>query len=352
MHAIANLCLGLALLIAIPVFSVGLRSSGNPNGADWALLLMLVPYWLFLTLAFGLGIAASRGPFDWLCRSRGLQYVLVLSACVGLAVAMMSIYLTGGNVESPSPEWVRVLRLIALTLPLVTTLAGFLTLNPQWGAGLPPAIWRAPLVLVGSLSLLLSSWLLQAAIFDNIKNSNTAVQREISSIAVRDASYLAEAQTLDPVANIDALMQFTNIFNAPAVRAAALDKLRSHPSLNAAIVQRIHRGACDEPFRYLEGSDVPISQELAEAVRDGIICMAGRERKTLHDDDAAYDENFDADTRRVLTVADRFKPFGVDYVPAMREFRAAMDEPNRFGFAPRCRATIDQWIAAQHRAAR
>jgi hypothetical protein len=138
MHAIANLCLGLALLIAIPVFSVGLRASGNVNGADMAFLLMLVPYWLFLTLGFGLGIAANRGLFDWLCRPRGLQYVLVLSACSGLAVAMMTIYLTGGNVESPSPEWVRVLRLIALTPPLFTTLARFLTLNPTWAAGLQP----------------------------------------------------------------------------------------------------------------------------------------------------------------------------------------------------------------------
>jgi hypothetical protein len=49
----------------------------------------------------------------------------------------------------------------------------------------------------------------------------------------------------------------------------------------------------------------------------------------------------------VLAAADRFKPFGVDYVPAMRTYRAAMDEPNRNHFVPQCRATIDQWIIAQ-----
>ena len=352
MHAIANLCLGLALLIAIAIFSVGVRGSGNPHGADWAFFLVLIPYCLFLTLGFGLGIAAKRDLFDWLCRLQALQYVLVLPACVALAVAMMTIYGTGGNVESPSSEWVRAFRLIAMTVPFITTLVGVLTLNPTWGAGLPPMIWRAPLMLIGGLSLLVSSAVLTAAVVDNIKNTNAADQAEISSNEAREASYLAEAQTLDPVANIDALMQYTNIFHAPAIRAAALAKLRSHPSLNTAIAQRIREGACDEPFRYLEGSDVPISQELAEPVRDGIICMAARARKTLREDGAHYDVNFDADTRRVLAVADRFKPLGVDYVPAMREFRAAMDEPNRFGFAPRCSATIDQWIAAQHRAAR
>lgn len=352
MHIIANLCLGLALLIAIPVFSVGLRGAGNPSSMDFAFVFVIVPYWLFLTIGFGFGIATARSNFDWLCRSRGLQYVLVLSACAALAVTMMTTYDTGGGGESPSPDWVRVLRLVALTLPLVTTLAGFLTLNPTWGAGLSPQIWRAPLVLIGSLSLLLGIGVVAVAVVGNIKNTNAAVQREISSNEIREASYLAEAQTLDPVTGIDALMQFTNIFHAPTIRAAALDKLRSHPGLNAAIARRIHDGACDEPFRYFEGADVPISQELAEPVRDAIICMAGRMRKTLREDGTHYDVNFDADTRRVLAVADRFKPLGVDYVPAMREFRAAMDEPNRFSFAPRCRATIDKWIAAQNVAAR
>jgi hypothetical protein len=213
-------------------------------------------------------------------------------------------------------------------------------------------LWRTPLMLIGGLSLLLSSWVLQLEIFDDFKNSNVAVQREITSKEIREASYLAEAQVPNPVTDIDALMQFSNIFHAPAISAAALDKLWLRPSLRAAIAQRIHEGACVGPFQYLEGPDVPISQELAEPVRDGIICMAARERKTLRQDDAHYDVNFDADTRRVLAVADRFKTMGVDYVPAIREFRAAMDEPNRFGFVPRCRVTIDRWIAAQHRAPR
>ena len=60
-----------------------------------------------------------------------------------------------------------------------------------------------------------------------------------------------------------------------------------------------------------------------------------------------YDVNFDSDTRRVLAVANRFKHFGVDYLSAIRAYRAAMDVHNRNNFVPRCRITIDKWIAAQ-----
>ena len=78
----------------------------------------------------------------------------------------------------------------------------------------------------------------------------------------------------------------------------------------------------------------------------GMRCLAEKSRNSLRSEGSIWDDSFDSNTRGVLAVADRLKKLDINLMPAVREFRAAMDEPNPRGFVPHCRTTLDAWIAA------
>lgn len=344
MNLIANLFLSLGLLIALPVAYMGLFVPPRPNSLDLTFGYLILMFWLCLML--GLGAAIARGGFDWLWRGRFVQCLMVMSACTAMLV-VNGIYYFELFEPWETLAWLQrpLIRCVFL-LPLIAAVSSLYLINPTLGAGLSPARWRMPLVASGGISLLLICLMLGKLVFAQLSYTSAAAQAEIAAMQQREASNLAEVQTLDPVKNFRALLLFSNIFYSPEIREIALAKLASHPTLTATLIQHIRGGACDEPFIYLESPDVPVLPTLAEPVREGILCMAERARKTLREDSMQYDVNFDSDTRRVLAVADRFKPFNADYLSAMRAYRAAMDEPNRNNFVPRCRATIDTWITA------
>ena len=344
MNVIANIFLSVAVLIALPVAYVGIFMPPGPNSLDITFGYLILMFWLSLML--GLGIVIATGGFDWLWRGRIVQCLMVFSACTAM-MAVNALYYFDLVTPWEMLAWLQrpLIRCVFL-LPLIAAVSGLYLMNPSLGAGLSPQRWRLPFVASGGLSLLLICVMLGKLVFAQLSHTSAVAQAEIAVMQQREASNLAEVQTLDPVKNFRALLLFSNVFNSPQIREIALSKLASHPNLTTTLIQHLHEATCDEPLIYLEGPDVPISQTLAEPVREGILCMAERARKTLREDSMQYDVNFDSDTRRVLAVADRFKLYGVDYVPTMRAYRAAMDEPNRNNFAPRCRATIDQWIAA------
>lgn len=345
MKVFANVLLALALLAAVPAAYIAILVPPHANKLDITFVLLMVPFWLCLMVALGTAIAA--GAFDGLASSRGVQAVLVLAACTALLVVNGVLYLELFELEAWLGWLQRPLARSVFLLPLIATVSAFFVVTPALSEGVWPARWRVSLAACGGLSLLLASTMLAKFVLDQQSSASAAVEHEIAVSQQREASNLAEVKTLDPIKDFRALLLFTNSFQSPEIRAVALGKLNAHPDLIAALTQHIGAGRCDEALYYLEGSEVPISPVLAEQVRVAIVCMAERARKTLHEDSAHYDVNFDSDTRRVLAVADRFKPLGVDYLPAMRAFRAAMDEPNPHHFVPKCRATIDKWIVAQ-----
>lgn len=342
MNIIANICLSVALLIALPVAYMGLFVPPRPNSLDLTFGYLILMFWFCLML--GLGISIARGGFDWLWRGRFVQCLMVVSACTAMMVVNSVYYFELFEPWETLAWFQRLLIRCVFLLPLIAAISSLYLINPTLGAGLSPQRWRLPLVASGGVSLLLICLMLGMLVYAQRSHTSAEARAEIAVIQQRESSNLVEVQTLDPVKNFRALLLFSNIFNAPEIREIALAKLASQPSLTTTLIQHLREGSCDEPLIYLQGLDTPISQALAEPVREGIVCMAERVRKTLREDSMQYDVNFDSDTSRVLAVADRFKSFGVDYVPAMRAYRAAMDEPNRNNFVPRCRATIDKWM--------
>ncbi len=179
------------------------------------------------------------------------------------------------------------------------------------------------------------------------KIAATTRRDDVAAAAQRKAHDLKEdVARLDPIREWAALLAATDVFVPEPVRNQALEKLRTHPDLNAAITASMLAGDCVEVLTYLEGTTIPITPALAEPARRGMLCLGEEISTHLRSGGAMWDDGFDVNTRRVLAVADRFKALGINMVATVREFRLAMYEPNPRGFVPHCRVTLDAWIAA------
>ena len=81
-------------------------------------------------------------------------------------------------------------------LPLVFTASGFYLVNPTLGSGVSRHSWRMPLVACGGLSVLLVCLMLGKLVFAQLSHTSAAAQAEIAVMRLREASNLAEVQTL------------------------------------------------------------------------------------------------------------------------------------------------------------
>ena len=149
---LANLCFALAFCLSGALLVALANFSHNPRQIDITFELLLLPFWL--SMMFALAVTTARCGFDWVAKSRGLQYVWVLSACVALVVVSWFVY-NGWNEPSIEHLWaLRPLLAVAIVLPLTSVIGGVLALNPALSARLPTWLSRAPSMVAGGLSLL------------------------------------------------------------------------------------------------------------------------------------------------------------------------------------------------------
>jgi len=78
---------------------------------------------------------------------------------------------------------------------------------------------------------------------------------------------------------------------------------------------------------FLDASDPPDGKPLAEPARDAFLSAAEHVRTTLREPGTLYPDSFEFQARLVLSVADKFHPFGVDYARRSALFAALSMSP-------------------------
>jgi hypothetical protein len=113
------------------------------------------------------------------------------------------------------------------------------------------------------------------------------------------------------------------------------------------------RGECrDEAFTFLESNDPPDPKALAQPIRDAFALAAAEALQRMQSDENLYDYTFDWTATKMIAIAERFGKYGVDYAPPLRDFRKAMDQPRPQKISPKCRRTLDEFLARSSKGAR
>ncbi len=132
---LANICFGLAFCLSCGFLIALVNQSHIPQQIDLTCEFLLLPFWLSMT--FALSVTTAKGGFDWLAKSRILQYVLVLSACFALVVVSWFSYYGWDDSHSAIVWGLRPLKAVIVTLPMTSVIGGVLALNPTLSARLP-----------------------------------------------------------------------------------------------------------------------------------------------------------------------------------------------------------------------
>jgi len=352
MTILGNIALLLATLVYVVILVAAYgktpATSGDAAGgyALGAILFHLVLTGLLIVVAVGI---AWQGGFDWMPNPRYLLVGAGLLATMVVAGLSMAV-----KFEPPmhQPVAVRYLTGIAPGLfPLVLLVAGAILLNAPLRAAVPVAAYKIPLTLVTGISALACLVGIVEWMAFSQRNAAAQIEEMQSDQARYHQMHLSEIEANDPMTNMARILVFTDRNHDAEVREKALAKMKSNPDWQAELVKMLEGNAAQEAFTFLASNAVDDKAGFAEPVNTGILSTADWIRRTISrsSHEAHFHEGqFAWEIERMLATADTFQGLGVDYLPAVRAVRAALDEPNvhkKIRFS--CTATLDRWIKAR-----
>jgi hypothetical protein len=349
LRTIGNLCIGLAVLlylIPLPLIIVSPPTHDGGQSEAWGLMLLLLLLWVCLAVA--LCASATNGGLDWLTIARGSQYALVVVTCLAMAVVTGLSGLLRHETADQIPWAVRPLVPFAWAMwifPMAIAIFSILTVNPAIGAAVPRLALRAPVGLVGGMSLVVCAGMLAQWFISSQQNQAARVDAMVSESTERTQHQMETVRALDANTQLNQVLGYTNRYHDPKLRELALEKIRAVPDLEEQLAAGLRGPWYEQVLIFLDASDPPDGKPLAEPSRDAFLAVAEDARSTMKGLSTVHPDSFDFQTRLVLSVADKFRAFGVDYAPAIRAIRSALDEPHdpkvRFDCAP----ALDDWLA-------
>ena len=348
MSILGHLCLLLAALVyLIPWLGLQLgQARGNDAGAGllWASVWFGLPMGALLTGAWM--VVVTRGGMDWLAHERGLQYLAILLAGLGFTVVVTMASALRLEPSSQIPWAMRPLvPWAAWVLPAALILAAALALNGLSHAAAQASV-RGIWLTTTALSALVALGLVMEMAQSQQVQRQQQLQRQSAEQDRRDRQTHDEVARMRLPDHLSQLLNHSNVYENPAVRALALQKLAEHPDLTAAVARELTGGRAYAAIIYLQGNDPPHPEQLDPAIAIGIERIAAELALDIERTHTLYAEQGETEVLRILDVLKRYPRGHSDYRPAMRRLRAALDDPRQNQVPLKARALLDRWLAA------
>lgn len=341
MQIIGNILLLLTMLAAGYLFHLTFLQKmpgGDARfGYAYSMLFLVVFFWVCLALITF--IIAFDGGFAWLSLGR--------FASGGMLVLCFLVMLLGSNLGmDPSFKGIRFLapvNAVATSLVLMVTFA--VLLNENLKMSVSPILLKNVLTAV----LALNSLMLATIIFG-------AIISKVGPYLPRSSNKLSDFELgiLDNIDRCDASKGITSLFlysgdNQPRqIREKALLKIKSKTDWQDDLYHALEGDGVEEAFRFLLSNEVEDKSRFAAGVYKGVLSQARLIREGLRrcwHQSHVYDGKFASEVNRTLKVVEKFKDLGVDFKPAVKELRAALDEPIAYHNSNLSdKKRIDKWL--------
>jgi hypothetical protein len=322
------------------------RYKDHSGGAVWGGIFAFGP--LFLLLALALLMAVQQGSLAWVRIPRGAQYSLAFVAAISLAALTFFSYLAKLEAPSQLPWVIRPFRGWALhVVPLITISFLAFALNPQLASKVSPRFYQLPFGLTGAVSLIVLVVMLGEGFVASQKRKFAAIRRYAEEGSSRDRQILKEVEAMTPASDFAGLLGFANRYEKEEIRGLAISKAQSHPQFLDAIIQVLQSWRAESALVYLDACDVPFAdkKKLALPINTAIEEITKQTLDAVDRTHTFYAGQFDWNTRLILSVAEKFDGQGVDYVPAIRAYRQAMESERTRDVQLNARGQLDKWLA-------
>ncbi len=349
--SLGNICLILTALIYCllftPFFHTKISTSNDQGASGYVIIIIMFLHFLILGLILVACIPIARqGGFDWISHNafaRNTFLIIgILSMVIVSAIALMSRLLDSS--EPPVPE--ALIRIAPIMIMVVMVGTGLVLNNSSLRDSIPISVYKWPALIASIGSLLAILWMGFTVITTKpIGMAESTRQYENSPNIIENR--LSQIETVDIASEMLWLLDLTGGLHPSQVREKAAAKFKTYPEWQNELVRILQTDQALNAFSFLAYHEVEDKTLFPEAINLGLHEVAffihHYIQATLPDDfePTMYSDEVD----RVMKTLSKFEGMGVDYLPAVREIRSALDEPvagKIYKF--NCSVALDDWI--------
>lgn len=312
------------------------------------LYILLIGIALFFTFSAVYCVLVAAGRLDALGLPRWLLYLGAVVSSGSLVFFMGSAL---GSTQYQPGDIAVALRFFGANaswvVPSLMILLAFFVLNHSAVPQIPLSLLRGLLFALGVVGIVVS---FSTAIEGMIGSERDKKEREEGyrkAEIERKNETLAKVQQADPATDFGVLLMTTKKGQPDDSRQLATQKLLSNgPKFAELMTVQLRTGDHENGLQFLLDNDPPGAAALAEPVRDAMlrVCAHVKDQETF-----VWATDFERLTDVLLKIADKYSAYGVDYVPAIKEYRSALDTPGRTQLyqPPETRKKVDAWLASK-----
>lgn len=352
MSFIGNVFLGIAALILFYLvttfYSKPMPGGDAGVGYAWGIII------LNLAFVICMGIVALiigwKGGFEWVAAAKSTRtlYTTISILAILIFAGLAGLFKgESGHLAGPARF---LLPMSYLLIPILMIVISVILLNDNLISAVPLALYKWPSVFVAVVSLVGLSSLLLAQIASTVKNKAAVIENRINDEDENHVRILAEIDSCNVQTSIGSILVFTGDNQPEKIQNAAVTKIKTNPEWEQELLRYLDTEWAPEVFQFLASNDVDHPSIFEAPIQKSVLIQAGlfreRIRRCSHPSHF-YASMFNWDTERVIRTVDKFQSKEIDFVPAMKELRASLDEPSGYDKPKFSAATmLDKWIKA------
>ncbi|MCC6411823.1 MAG: hypothetical protein IT270_09190 [Saprospiraceae bacterium] len=339
-----NLMLGIAaLLYSVLLFSLYSRPAPGGDasvGHAYAIVfgnLLLLGCFAAATIAIGMS-----GGFQWVGGSGGSRFLKVTLGLLFI-VLVLAVSAMGQN---EGPSWLRLIFMFgAFVLPAVVILACATLLNEGLRENLPTHFAQWSLKGTAGLGALMVAGFLLQQTASRLSATFRHLNRDPNELSDFEQGILQNIENCDLQKDMIFLMVHTDRNRNPIVREKAIAKVKTRPDWQEELVRRLDTGWAEDVFTFLASNEVDDKSLFPEAVRKGILQQSTIIRERIRQGGSFRGVGFDGAVRNVLTTVEKYVGMGVDFRPAIKTLRDALNGPPEAKEATAAsKKALDNWL--------
>lgn len=336
MTILGNILIAISTIIYFIILSI-LFGKTPPKSGDavmgyaWGVIILNL---LFLAGIILIAcIIGWKGGFSWVANSSGKRFLIVT---IGLLCSVVTVALAclfkfeihnGPHILSIGTS------VVPAIIPILLLGAAFILNNENIGRSVPAAYYQWPLLIamvtgIIGVTISLGLWLIEYN-----RNQQAIAASNVQQYDENQQRMLREIDSCDVTKNSVFIYVFCDANQTAAVKEKAVAKVKTNPDWQGELVRRLENDWAPEAFNFLASNDVDSPALFKEAIPKGILIQARLIRETIRKSSHQshfYPGLFSWEVERVLRTADRFKDQGFNLLPAIKELRAALDEPSEY----------------------
>ena len=353
---LGNICLILAALLYsllfTPFFHTKISTSNDQGASGYVIIIIMFLHFLILGLVLAACIPIARqGGLDWISANAFTRNTFLIIGLLSMII-ISAICLMNKLTDSSASVLVEKFMFIAPVLIFFVIIStGIILNNSLFRDAVPKALYTWPVLLMSIVCLLSILYLGFTMITSKQVGMAESTRQYENSPNIID-NRLTQIESADVTTEMLWLLDLTGGLYPPQVRDKAAAKFKTYPDWQNELVRILQTDQALIAFSFLAYHDVedktlfpaPINQGLHEVA----VFFRHYIQATLPDDfdPTMYSDEVD----RVMKTLSKFEGMGVDYLPAVREIRSALDEPIAGKLMKfNCAAVLDKWITEHSR---